>query len=165
MFDDEFDLDFEETSEQGFKAERAAFERIGRANKLAEISEVIEGKTKTREQRFYENVDKTCRRIIDFGVLVIPGDNIEITESDIGELLDTAKTKLPGAMFKNAIAYVFGFITSRGGKKLKPDFINKIILGYDKEDPKQREFIKDLFKEGGIQPPDVVKYARLWQNL
>lgn len=152
------DIDFEIDDEPEFSAERSAFERISRGSKLAEISEHIEGKTKTREQRFYENIDKTCRRMMDVNMS-------EMSENDINNILEIAKTKLSGTSFKNAIAYVYGYIASQGGRELDPEYVRKIIFGKKYEDIEVKKLRDLLFKEGGIKPPDVVKYARLWRSL
>jgi hypothetical protein len=157
--DDDFDFELAEEQElQEFQAERSAFERISKGSKLAEISEVIEGKTKTREQRFYENVDKTCRRMMEVNMP-------EISENDISNILQIASTKLTGTMFKNAIGYVYGFIASRGGRELEPEYVQKIIFGNKNEDVEIKKLREVLFKEAGLKPPDIVKYARLWRNL
>lgn len=157
--DDDFDFELADEQElQEFQAERASFERISRGSKLAEISEVIEGKTKTREQRFYENVDKTCRRMMEVNMP-------EISENDISNMLEIASTKLSGAMFKNAIGYVYGFIASRGGRELDTEYVRKIIFGTKNEDIEIKKLREALFKEAGLKPPDIIKYARLWRNL
>lgn len=153
------DEDFEEV-EYDERPEVKAFERAGPTSKLAEIIDrsLDDGKVKSADQRFYETVDRVVRQMM--------ADNLGgLSENDINILLETAKNRLPGIKFKNPIGYIFGYVASKGGRSMEPDFVKTVIYGREKERQDITKLRENLFTEGGLKPPDIIKYGRLWLNL
>lgn len=155
MSDDDYG-EYEDIQEYG--EERNVFERAGPRNKLEEIAEVsIDSKTKSIDQRFFEIIDKTCREMIDLNMNLI-------SENDIDILLETAKNKVPGLKFKNPIGFIYGYIVTKGGRDMKPEYAKKIIFP-ENERSDISKYRQQLFKNNGIEPPDIIKYGRLWLKL
>lgn len=155
--DDYGDFEAEEFEQ---RPEAKAFERAGPTSKLAEVLDMPldEGKVKSVDQRFFETVNRVGLQMIDVELE-------DITHNDINIMLEVGKNKLPGIKFKNPIGYVFGYIASQGGRKLVPKHIKKTIFGKEREKNEIKDLRTALFKEGGLTPPDIIKYSRLWMML
>lgn len=155
FFQDE-DIDMYEDEGPRLEAEAKAFERVGPGGKLAELLSspaVLESKDKkgreaiAPEDRFLINVDALCRRMNSDGIS-------KITETDINTMLEKT-TIIPGLRYKNYIAYVLGYLASQGGKTLKPEQVKLVIS----------KVLPQVAKDGGVEPPDVVRYARYWREF
>jgi hypothetical protein len=151
---DEFFAEEEEIfSSDDFHAEVKAFERASSSGKLAELlsSPLILGEKKrgreiiSSEDRFLIAVDAMCRKMNAENI-------IKLTETDINTMLEKT-TLVSGLKYKNHIGYILGYIASHGGKSLKPEQIDYVI----------KKILPSMGEEGGITPPDVIRYARYWK--
>lgn len=139
---DEEDYIYGYDEEDDFQLEAKAYERLGGAVLLSQLT----GKKKGVEdpiERFSVQVDAISRKLKEYG---------NITESDIVMMLDKANN-LKNIEHKNPTAYILGFIASEKGKnitKKSADFVFKNVLPYAGEN---------------IEKEDVIRYARLWLNL
>lgn len=160
--DDLFDVDYDDNfSDPGayaidepdsdFKAEVTAFDRVGPGGKLASlVSGVLPQKKGGREavlprDRFLINLDATARRI--------NSDNItDISEQDINTMLEKAASSSNIEYF-NPVAFILGYLASEGGRgQLKQTTVNSVI----------KKILPKLKGEGGVEPPDIIRYARWW---
>lgn len=146
-------MDFDDYDDgPSMEAEVKAFERVGVSGKLAELlSTPIEDINKrsaiSPEDRFLINTDAFCRRI--------NSENIaRLTDTDINTILEKT-TEIPQLRYKNFVAYVLGYIATQGGKTLKVDNVRKVI----------ENVLPRVGDEGGVYPPDIVRYARYWKDI
>lgn len=146
-------MDFDDYDEgPSMEAEAKAFERVGASGKLAELLSVpIEDLNKrtaiSPEDRFLINTDAFCRRL--------NSENIsKLSDTDINTILEKT-TEIPQLKYKNFVAYVLGYIASQGGNTLKVDKVKNVI----------NKILPQIGDEGGVYPPDVVRYARYWKDF
>ena len=145
------DFDYEDEG-PAMEAEAKAFERVGASGKLAEllstpIDDINKRSAISPEDRFLINTDAFCRRL--------NAENIyRLSETDINTILEKT-TDVLGLKYKNFVAYVLGYIASKGGQKLKVDKVQNVITN----------ILPKLGDEGGVYPADVVRYARYWNKF
>lgn len=156
---DEFFAEEEEMfaeDERQFEAESKAFERVGPGGKLVELLSspgVIEDIGKkgreviSPEDRFLINTDALCRRLSSENI-------IKITEADITNMLEHT-VNIVGLKYKNHVGYILGYLASQGGKTLKVEQVKFII----------KNVLPHVAEDGGIEPADVVRYARYWREF
>lgn len=128
-----------EGEEIQFRDEVGAYLRAGGGINIG--LEKADQKIITPIEKFKINVDGIARKIKEYGY---------INEKDIETLLEVAD-KLEYINYKNPTLYVIGYITSEGGKKIKKEVFNDV-----------NKKIVPLFNDQSIQPPDVIRYGRLW---
>ena len=152
---DDGDIDEKNDDTQYMKSEINARERTGHGGKLAELlSSTILGDRKkgkrdiiSPEDRFRINTDALCRRM--------NSNNIySLSEEDINVILQKT-TDINELKYKNYVAYILGYIASRGDKSLDTKNFNHVV----------RKILPALENEGGVQPPDVLRYARFWHDF
>jgi len=139
-----------------YKAEADAYERTGPGGKLAEmVSGAMLGdmqKSLAREaispeDRFLIFTDAIARRI--------NADHIAtVSEADITILLEKT-VQIPGLRYKNPVAYIMGFLASKGGQKLERETVLYVI----------DHILPRMGDEGGVTAPDVIRYARYWHKF
>jgi hypothetical protein len=142
--------------EPRFEPDAKAFERVGPSGKLAELLSsptVLEDMGKkgresiSPEDRFLINTDAMCRRL--------NSENIaKISELDITNMLEKT-VDVVGLRYKNHVGYILGYLASQGGKSLKTEQVKYVI----------KNILPQVAEEGGIAPPDVVRYARFWKEF
>jgi len=139
------------------ETEAKAFERVGPSGVLAELLTGVSGgidfdpKKRMRdmspEDRFLIFTDAMCRKMDAEGIVRLP-------EKDITNILE--KTRLiPDLKYKNHVAYILGYIASEGGRSIRVDRVRFVI---DKVLP-------SVGQEGGVEPADVVRYAKYWKEF
>ena len=80
-----------------------------------------------------------------------------MTESDIQTLLEVSQ-RLPRVGYKNATAFVLGYIASRGGRQeITKLSLNKAFKYYQLMSTEKTDL--------SIKKPDIIRYARLWVDL
>lgn len=144
--EEDFEWNIEEDQDM-FRPEMGAFNRVGMPGAILGGMVGPDGKIDRTIQdpleRFQIYTDAIARNLM--------GQDVSIAENDIQKMIETAP-KLKYVHFKNPNAYVTGYIASKGGNDItKKQFeytINKVL---------------PLLTEGYVQPPDVLRYARLWQ--
>jgi hypothetical protein len=137
---------------QPYAMEVNAFERAGPSTYLAELltgdlNKKVD-KTTSPEDQFLIFTDATARRIMGdekFGKM--------LTEKDIEIMLKKTKY-IVGLRFKNPMAYILGYIASKGGTEIEEKRVNYV---FDKLLPKYGE-------ESGVEKADVIRYARFWKD-
>ncbi len=97
-------------------------------------------------ERFRMYVDATARNLNNW-------EGVDISEQSIEHMLNTA-TDLSVVGHKNPTAYVLGFLATGGGRKLKKVHFDHVI-----------QKVLPHTQEGSVLPPDVIRYARLWESL
>jgi len=142
--------------EPRFEPDAKAFERVGPTGKLAELLSsptVLKDMGKkgresiSPEDRFLINTDAMCRRL--------NSENIaKISELDITNMLEKT-VDVVGLRYKNHVGYILGYLASQGGKSLKTEQVKYVI----------KNILPQVAEEGGIAPPDVVRYARFWKEF
>ena len=81
-------------------------------------------------------------------------DDVKISEKDITEMLEMA-VDLKYVQYKNPTAYILGYMASNGGKKLDKTSFDNVI----------KKVLPHTEDQTSVTPVDVVRYARLWQNI
>jgi hypothetical protein len=81
-------------------------------------------------------------------------EDVNIQESDIEYMLSKVDN-LQYIKFKNPSAYIAGYIASGGGKNITETSVNYCFT----------KILPLIELEAGIQPPDIIRYARLWTSL
>lgn len=139
MSDDE---DYIFGEDDDFKAEAKAYERLGGAVLLSEIT----GKKKMAEdpiERFSIQIDAISRSLKEYG---------NISESDIVLMINKVSL-VKNLEHKNPTGYVLGFLASQKGKSIDKNSVNFVF--------------KEVLPHAGenIEKEDVIRYARFWLNL
>lgn len=152
--DEFYDEEYYSDQEGEYKAEITAYERSGHGGRLSELlssSAVVSGMDEvyklsniSPEDRFLILVDAISRRFNNDGI-------IEITQADITTMLEKTGMMM-GVRYKNPIAYILGFLATNGGSKIVKKNIDHII----------NKVLPKIGDEGGVYPPDVIRYARYW---
>ena len=134
-----------EDYDDGMRSEVRAFERAGGGGRLAELLSVSleqydEGRG-SPEDRFLVNVDAFGRRL-------------ELTKNDIDNLL-TKSQSVDDLKYKNYVAYVLGYVATRGGTKTDKGSMEEAFRRLEELGVDDRM---------GVARPDVVRYARYWNS-
>ena len=109
-------------------------------------------KTQTPLGRFCLRVDAISRNIDDESKCNFSKCNFKIPGDQIQTLLDKSQT-LPRVQFKNATAFVLGYLaTAKGTRNITKDTLNNVWACY--------ESIAGI-KDSSITKPDIIRYARL----
>lgn len=164
--DEEYFEGFEDTDEYfgeedvgpEYKAEMGAFERasIGRLGtrisakdlKGKDVSEIYNTLSKSSfdpRDRLAVLTEAISLSINDRAVLSIDNDSIQDMISYISII------KKPEDI--NPVGYILGYMATNGGRNMNVSQVGTVINASKK------------ILEGGITPPDVVRYARYWINL
>jgi hypothetical protein len=138
--DDMWDEDIEK---QTFGDEFKARERAGVGSRVVDKS--LRNIQDPRE-RFQVQVDAISRSIRDF-------DKVDISDDDIDTILDKIDV-LSHVGYKNATAYILGYLASKGGKKISSDSVNNVFTN-----------VLPHVSDKSVHKEDVIRYARLWINL
>lgn len=141
--------------EEDLVMEANAYERVGAQGKLSELligqgaladlQKKVNKENLTPEDRFLEAVNAISRKLNDNNLTTL-------SEEDINTMLEKA-THLPGIKYKNPVAYILGYVATKGGRKMTPTTVKDVID------------ILPSVDEGGVTPPDVVRYSRYWMNI
>lgn len=150
-YDDE-DLDWtveDDTEQDVYKDEMGVFNRVGLPGAIIGGLVGPDGKIDRTVQdpleRFQIQTDAISRNLME--------QNITINEKDIQIMLEKA-TLLKYVNFKNANAYVAGYIASIGGTEITKKSFEHTV----------KNVLPNLLG-GSVQPPDVLRYARLYLDL
>ena len=116
---------------------------ISEGGGLASLAQIMGREYKDPSDRFRGVVDAIAR-------------SLEIEEGIIGSLVSKIG-KLKNIEYLNPVGYIFGYLATDGGKQMD----NAAIQAIFKEIPQPR--IQNI--NAGLEPPDVIRYARYWINL
>lgn len=148
--EEDTEWNIEEQEDQDiYKPEMGAFDRVGLPGAILGGIVGPDGKIDRTIQdpleRFQIQTDAIARNLME--------QNINISENDIQIMLEKA-VLLKYVNFKNANAYVTGYIASQGGIEISKESFNYTV-----------KKVLPLLLEGSVQQPDVLRYARLYLNL
>mgnify|MGYP005661585311 CR=1 FL=1 len=147
--DDDWHTDEDEGDEEIFAPEINVFERVGLPG-----AGLLGMKATTRAEkmamdpleRFRIAVDAISRQLDSWGEVTIHQDSITA-------MLEAAAA-LRVVEHKNPTAYILGYLATGGGKKLEQKHLTKVLTT-----------VLPRTESGSVEPPDVIRYARLWENL
>lgn len=146
VFDDEF-----EQEGPDFQAEMGAYGAGGRVG-FGDNIDLYAPQTRLEKammdplDRFKLYVDATSRELNNW-------DGVNLTNDNIQKMLDTA-SRVPSVHHKNPTAFVLGFLATGGGVRLTKSLFDNVV-----------DNVLPHVHKGNVTPPDVLRYARLWQNL
>jgi ribosomal protein S18 acetylase RimI-like enzyme len=159
MDDYEDDIDFggeDEDDDRGDMEEetqyheRNVMERVSIEDPFSELFEKPEPADE-KEHKFWVK-SLTKRERFFFVLREVINDCQEKIERVDKKLIVEKVKNLDGIQYKNPWGFILGYLASKGGQKLSKLRVKDII---SKVPP-------DVSKEYGIQPADVVRYARFW---
>lgn len=140
-----------------FKAEASAFERAGPGGLLNSLlsPETLEKLSKPTggrvffppEDLFLLTVNSVSRDLSDQGY--------EVTQTDIDYMLNKSQEIGSTLKYKNATAYVLGYLVTKGGRQLSIEGLQRIL----------RDVLPKIPSTKGIEPPDVLRYSRYWTQF
>jgi hypothetical protein len=134
------------------------------------------GETRTKLFRsdieiFITDVVRISKELIDLGIL---------SDKDQDTILEKMNS-LERPEFKNATAYILGYIVSDGGSELYKDryYIALTLIGKTIKDEKIKKISnqnirnkifyikrnKYTVEDSSVQSPDIIRYGRLWLNM
>jgi hypothetical protein len=144
---DDFGDDYEFAGQE-YQAEMGAYDRVGLPGNdlLGNIpTNRAERAMMDPLQKFRIHVDAVARNLGNW-------DEIQLPEKAITHMLEKAAS-LTAVEHKNPTAYVLGYLASGGGVKLTKEAFNKTVK------------TALPHTEGSVLPPDIIRYARLWESL
>lgn len=80
-------------------------------------------------------------------------DRVGISGEDVNKLIEIADI-INEPQYKNATAYVLGYIASQGGKNINKKTVNYVF----------KNILKQV-SDKSVKEEDILRYARLWYNL
>lgn len=101
-------------------------------------------------ENFVINVNNIARELIENDIIL--NDDLEILLNSI--------VKIDKPQYKNATAYILGYIASDRGKELTIDNFKK-AFNLIKKSKKYKYTVNDT----SVQTPDIIRYARLWLKI
>ena len=147
---DDYGDDYGNNDDADFQMEAKAYERAGPSGKLDELLSKNYDKKKggrdihSQIDRFLINVDATSRMLNEEGLL-------SISQADIDTMLEKT-VDIPNAKYKNPLAYILSYEITKGGTSFeKKDFDSMV-----------KKVLKEVGKERGVEPEDLVRYCRFW---
>jgi len=81
-------------------------------------------------------------------------DKIRLSGNDLEQLIDRIDTSLKEPQYKNATAYVLGYIASEGGREINRKNVSQVF-----------KTILKTVSDKSVKEEDVLRYARLWYNI
>jgi len=144
---------FENDEEYGDVMEQKAFERAGPMGKLSELLSVSydpsnpKKGTLSPEDRFLIAVDALSRKISE-------ESRLKLSQEDINDMLERSRT-LKNMRYKNPAAYILGYLASKGGSRLDVRDFQEVV----------EEVLPLVSATNGVEPADVLRYARMWRGL
>ena len=99
------------------------------------------------EEQFKNHVDAIVRKLM--------SDNVpRLNENDLSNMLSKVE-EIDNIAYKNSTAYILGYIASQSGRKpLKKNIVNLVF-----------EKILPWVDDASVTRPDIIRYARFWQNI
>jgi len=155
MSDDDYEYETESKNIE-MQASYKDTERVSLENVDLEIYiDILGGKQnklfKSDIKKFVENVYSVTKSLMDINILF---------RDDLKEILDNMiHLKKPG--YKNATAYVLGYIASNGGNKYDKDLAKTTFSLLNKNKNENKYDIEDK----SINLISVVRYSILWLNM
>jgi hypothetical protein len=107
------------------------------------------------EQSTQDPLERFCRKVNAISRDLNNWKELEtIDENSINTML-TKATNLDSVEYKNPTAYVLGFLATGGGNVLSKEKFAYVI----------KKVLPHVDSDAAVLPPDVIRYATLWQKL
>ena len=143
------DEEGEEGDEEVFAPEINAFDRVGLPG-----TGLLGAKATTRAEKMAMDPLEKFRIAVDaISRQLDSWEEITIHQDSITAMLEAAAA-LRVVEHKNPTAYIMGYLATGGGKKLDQQHLKKVLTT-----------VLPRTESGSVEPPDVIRYARLWENL
>ncbi len=126
------------------KAERNVFERVGFDDFMFGVSEQ-DVKLRDPETMFKIKVNAISLQIMN--------DTNALNKADIKILLSKISS-LQYIQYKNATAYILGYIATDGGKKLTKKNVDNVF-----------STVLPTVADKSVKEPDIIRYSRLWLSI
>jgi hypothetical protein len=147
------DDECEEDRDVTFEAEIDAYKRVGLPGLGGDVP-------KTRLEKSQQDpLEKFTQSVLAISLKIRSTDVINIEDNDIKIMIKQA-AYLDTVERKNPTAYVLGFLSTKPNKlgannELTKDLFNKTV----------NKILPVTDSEASVFPHDIIRYARLWQNL
>jgi hypothetical protein len=126
---------------------------VGDYKDLDTYIDAIGGK---QNKLFRSNIEIFVQTVYNVGKDLV--DNSIISTSDLDSLLDNM-SKLKKPEYKNATAYILGYIASNGGNSIDQNNLKKALRLIT---PGKSLY---LVEDDSVDCAAVIRYSRLWQNI
>lgn len=140
-------MDYEEDFDEGsFVDEGNAYERAGQSGVTALL---------TKEQHKNATIEDRFKSAVNTAFLDLKGENlIRISDADLRILIEKIDQITVGVKYKNPTCYILGYVATSGGTKMNKSGMDTVL-----------KIVPKLDKKLGIEPPDVIRYARYWRQF
>lgn len=151
MSDDNNPMQREIVSEVQFKD----LDRVSMPNYI-DIDMYIDLVSKKRNKLFMSSLEKFVKNVYQIGKDLIENDLLSI--KDLENILNNIAT-LDNPQYKNATAYLLGYIASDGGKNLNQKNAEDLLRKFNTLEKKK------FFEDDTIDCAAIIRYARLWVSM
>ena len=139
------------------KAQFKDFERVSMPNYI-DIDMYIDLASKKRKKLFMSGLEKFVKNVYDIGKDLVEINFRNMSIDDLRIILDSI-AKLDNPQYKNATAYLLGYIASSGGTNLDPKNVEILLREFDKLEK------KNFFEDNRVDCAAIIRYARLWMYI
>ena len=151
MSDDNNPMQREIVSEVQFKD----LDRVSMPNYI-DIDMYIDLVSKKRNKLFMSSLEKFVKNVYQIGKDLIENGLLSI--KDLENILNNITT-LDNPQYKNATAYLLGYIASDGGTNLDPKNAENLLRKFNTLEKKK------FFEDDTIDCAAIIRYARLWVSM
>ena len=151
MSDDNNPMQREIVSEVQFKD----LDRVSMPNYI-DIDMYIDLVSKKRNKLFMSSLEKFVKNVYQIGKDLIENGLLSI--KDLENILNNIAT-LDNPQYKNATAYLLGYIASDGGTNLDPKNAENLLRKFNTLEKKK------FFEDDTIDCAAIIRYARLWVSM
>ena len=146
--DEDWHTDDEDNKEDDLAPEIDVFSRVGLPG-----HGLLGGKPLTRAEKIAMDPLEKFRVAVDaISRQLNSWEGITIREDSIAAMIESAAA-LEAVEHKNPTAYILGFLATGGGRRIDQTELAKVL-----------KTILPRAESGNVQPPDVIRYARLWEK-
>jgi hypothetical protein len=151
MSDDNNPMQREIVSEVQFKD----LDRVSMPNYI-DIDMYIDLVSKKRNKLFMSSLEKFVKNVYQIGKDLIENGLLSI--KDLENILNNIAT-LDNPQYKNATAYLLGYIASDGGTNLDPKNAENLLRKFNTLEKNK------FFEDDTIDCAAIIRYARLWVSM
>jgi hypothetical protein len=142
----------ENDDENIFEDEYEAKDRSGKGDMLTHYLRNLKFRDQNPEEQFITILNAVFNKLLELDTKIVH-------ESGREQIMSTV-SKLKEAHLKNAPCYILGYYSIGPGNTLSVDRLNKIF-----EELPSITSLSTVYPVFKITKADVLRYARLWQNL
>ena len=151
MSDDNNPMQREIVSEVQFKD----LDRVSMPNYI-DIDMYIDLVSKKRNKLYMSSLEKFVKNVYQIGKDLIENGLLSI--KDLENILNNIAT-LDNPQYKNATAYLLGYIASDGGTNLDPKNAENLLRKFNTLEK------KNFFEDDTLDCAAIIRYARLWVSM